>query len=89
MQGIKVNVLDGRLHLFAIAGVLPGASFGLANVQPVGGFIAGAGETIPLDKGFEQINGVSVFGLPIATQAPGYAAQNVAGQVRHFYPRKY
>ena len=56
-----------RLELFAIGRVLPGAPFGLADGQPVGGLIRGTRKTIPLDEDFEQINGVAVFGLPIAT----------------------
>src|SRR5208283_1318055 len=44
------------------------ASLGLADVDPVGGLIAGAAEAIGLDKGFEQNRTVAVALLPMGGQ---------------------
>jgi hypothetical protein len=79
VQGIKVNVFDGRLVPGAIGPVLPGSALGLAHAHPVGGLVSCALKTVALHKGLQQINGVAVFSLPIVTEAPGNPTQNVAG----------
>jgi len=92
MQGVKVNVLEGSLLVLALHGVLPGTALGLSHPQPVGGLIRGAGEVIALDEGFEQINGMAVFALPVGAQTTGNPAENmvsyylVCGQDRRSQP---
>src|ERR1035441_5047673 len=80
VQGIEINVFDGQPVGPAIRAVLPAAAFGLADAPPVGGLVATAGKTVALDKGFQQIDGMAVFALPIAAQPPSNAAQQMAGQ---------
>ena len=41
------------------------AALGLADVEPVGGTVAGAEETIALDEGLQQQWAVAVAGLPV------------------------
>ena len=48
--------------------------------DPVGGPVTGALETIPLDKGFDQVDGMSVFVLPIAAQATSDHTQEVVAR---------
>lgn len=67
MQGVKVKVFDGNLVPGSVESVLTAAAFGLANAHPVGGSVAGPGETVPLHKAFQQIDGMAVFNLPVAT----------------------
>jgi len=63
--------------------VLTGAAFSLPDALPVGGSVTGCGKTLPLHKGFQQIDGVTVFGLPVPAQAPAQVTQNTTGQPRH------
>ena len=86
VQGIKINVFDRQSVGSTIRAVLSAATLGLANAPPVGSPVATAGKAVALDKGFQQINGMAVFTLPIAAQPPGDAAQQVAGQRGHSYP---
>jgi hypothetical protein len=86
VQGIKINVFDRQSVGSAIRAVLSAAALGLANAPPVGSPVATAGKAVALDKGFQQIDGMAVFALPIAAQPPGDAAQQVAGQRGHSYP---
>jgi len=39
-----------------------------------------------LDESFQQIEGMAIFALPIATDTTGDAAQQMAGQMRHLHP---
>jgi hypothetical protein len=79
MQGVKVNVFDGGLVPISVGPILSGSAFSLAHAHPVGGSVSSARKTITLYKGLQQINGMAVFGLPIAAEALGNPAQNVAG----------
>ena len=74
MQGIKVDVLDGRLPVLARGRVLARAALGLAHPQPIGSLITGAREAIALNEGFQQINRMRVFALPIGAQTTGHPA---------------
>ncbi len=44
----------------SVALILAGPSGGLADVKPVGRLVTGAGESVLLDKGFQQVNGMAV-----------------------------
>src|SRR6516164_3911984 len=83
MQGIEVDVFDRNLMPASLGAVLAGAAFSLPDALPVGGSVTGCGKTLPLHKGFQQIDGVTVFGLPVATQPPAKVAQNITGQLGH------
>src|ERR1039457_494088 len=87
MQGVKVNVFNGQAVGLARGMVLAAAALGLAYAPPISSLVAGAGKAVALHKGFQQINGMAIFALPIPAQPLGDAAQNMASQVRHFYPR--
>ena len=63
--------------------VLTGAAFSLPDALPVGGSVTGCGKTLPLHKGLQQIDGMTVFGLPVPAQAPAQVTQNTTGQPRH------
>ena len=68
MQRIKVDGLGLTMVVVVIA--LLGAALGQADIDPVGGLIAGAWETAPIHKGFSQIQGMTIGLLPIATLPP-------------------
>ena len=87
LQGVKVNVFNGPAVSLAPGMVLAAAALGLADVPPISRLVAGAGQAVALPKGFPQINGIAIFALPIPAQPLGDAAQNMASQVRHCYPR--
>jgi len=86
VQGIKINVLEGQPEGPSVRAVLAAAAFGLANAPPVGGPVASAGKAVLLDEGFQQVEGMAVFALPIAAHPPSDAAQQMAGQRRHADP---
>jgi hypothetical protein len=65
VQWTKVNVFDRDLLVLAIGAVLAAATLGLAHAYPVGGPITGALKPVTLDKGFQQINRMAIFALPV------------------------
>jgi hypothetical protein len=83
MQGIEIHVFNGNLLPAPLGAVLTGAALGLPDALPVGGSVAGCAKTLPLHKGLQQIDGMTVFGLPVPTQPPAQVAQNTTGQPRH------
>jgi hypothetical protein len=62
MQGIKVYGLG--LTVIAIGVPLLGVAFGLAHAEPIGGPVAGAFESADVNKGFGQVNRVSIGFFP-------------------------
>ena len=84
VEGIQEDVLDGQgVAVFAIE---LSAALGLADVQPVGGTIAGAPKTRLLHKGFQQNRSVAVAILPILRQLFDHTGENTRGQVRTANP---
>lgn len=57
------NVFDK--HLQGIVSIAAATSPGLINIDPVGGLIIDAPEALPLNKGFQHIDGVVVFFYPV------------------------
>ena len=45
--------------------VILSASFGVADMLPVGGLVTGAGKALFFDKGFKQADGVIIVILPV------------------------
>ena len=84
MQRPDIHVFDGGGKSARRA--LASPALGLAQANPIGRAVAGAGKALALDKGFHQPEGLPVFGLPVLAQAAADLAQNVAGQVRHAHP---
>ena len=85
MHGIDVDVLDGSRRLM---GALTAASLGLAQRDPIGGPIAGACKALVIHEGLQQIEGLTILGLPVGGDPAADPAQDVAGQVRHAQPRQ-
>ena len=54
---------------------------GHSDRDPAGGPVTGALETIPLDKGFGQVDGMSVLVLPIAVPTEGAEASDTISPV--------
>ena len=86
MQTEQINVLEGNLVPLAVGRILPGAAFGLADPDPVGGLVTRAGEAIPLDKRLHSFEAVTLFVPPVRADPPQDQAQNVTGQARHLHP---
>jgi hypothetical protein len=53
----------------------------LANAFEVACLVTSSLKFFSLDKGFDKMNGMAVFDLPIAVQTPEDAAQDMAGQM--------
>lgn len=70
MEGEQINILDGDVMALSVRSILARPALGLTNPDPIGGFIAGAGKTIPLYEGLQQINGVAVLALPVRVHPP-------------------
>ena len=65
MQGIKV---DGFwLTVIAIGVALLGTAFGLAHTEPIGCPVAGAFKPADVNKGFGQVNRVTIDFFPVST----------------------
>ncbi len=56
-------------------------AFGLADARPVGGAVAGAGESGCFDEGLGQDGGVAVAGPPVGGQAAGDGGEEAGGEV--------
>jgi len=63
MQRIKINRL--RLTVVVIVVTLLGIALGLSHIDPVGGLIASPLKPALIHKGFSQIKGMTISGLPI------------------------
>ena len=57
------------------------ATLRIAEVSPVGGLVAGAGEARLLDEGFEQNRSIGVAGLPVIGQTPADQGEDARGEV--------
>ena len=55
--------------------ILAGPTGGLAQEEPVGGFISGGGKTFGLDKAFDEPNRMAVAALPILGELTGGLSQ--------------
>ena len=84
VDGFEEDVLDGESEL--VGGVELAAALGLADVDPVGGAIAGATEALAFAEGFEQDGSEAVAALPVEGQAAGELGQQMGGQVGQVGP---
>src|SRR5882757_8165898 len=55
--------------IIAMQGIELAATLGVAEISPVGRFVAGSGEARLLDEGFEQHGPIGVAGMPVVGQA--------------------
>lgn len=83
---IKIDVLDGCTN--GIVSVVSSPSFCLPDELPIGSLVTGTLKAFPLDKGFEQINGMSVFVCEIVPDAASNKSKNVTCQMGNAYPGK-
>lgn len=81
-----IDVLDGYTN--DIVSVVSSTFFCLADQLPIGSLVTGDLKAFPLDKGFEQINGMSVFVYEIVPDAASNESRNVACQMGNAYPGK-
>ena len=63
-------------------------SLGLSDVDPVGSLVAGAGEALGLDEGFQQNGSVSVAVLPVLGELTRGQGQQLGGEVLGLDPGK-
>ena len=64
------------------------APLGLSDVDPVGSLVAGAGEALGLDEGFQQNGSVSVAVLPVLGELTRGQGQQLGGEVLGLDPGK-
>jgi hypothetical protein len=62
------------------------ATCGFANVYPIGSPIAGPLEVFGIDKGFKEIEGVSIDFLPVSGDPSGHLCQQMRGKIRDADP---
>ncbi|KKO20878.1 MAG: hypothetical protein BROFUL_00394 [Candidatus Brocadia fulgida] len=85
-KGIEIDVLGGYTN--GIVSVVSSPSFCLADELPIGSLVTSALKAFPLDKGFEQVNGMSVFVYEIIPDAASNESKNVACQMGNAHPGK-
>lgn len=73
--------------IFAMQGIELAAALGVAEILPVGRFVAGAGEARLLDEGFEQDGAVCVAGMPVIGQASPHQGEDTRGEILAADPR--
>ena len=71
-QRVKVNIFYG--YFKRSIPVVAAASLGLTGTNPVGSLVADALKAVMLHKGFQEIDGMTVFILPVSADAPGNPA---------------
>ena len=74
--------------IFAMQGIELAATLGVAEVLPVGGFVASAGEARLLDEGFEQDGPIGVASLPVIGQAAADQCKDSRSQILAADPRQ-
>ena len=73
---------DGLVFFFEFS-----AALGCSDFDPVGGAVAGAGEPLPFDEGFQKDGAVAVAGEPVGGDAPGKEGEKAGGEVAGLHPR--
>jgi len=81
-QGVEVDIFDeamieGGISFFC-------ETFGLSDIDPIGGLIGGAFEATLVDEGFEQVEGMAKIGGPVLTEAFDIEGEEFGGEVRDF-----
>jgi len=87
MQRKEVNILDGDAPPVMTVKLSP--SGGPADMDPVRGFVASAGESLPLHKGFQQDRLIPIQLRPVTVNLPGGQSQDVRSQVGYMNPGQY
>ena len=67
--------------------ILARASGCLAHMDPVGGLVAGAPESVLLHEGLQQMQAMALAMLPVGIDPPGNVSKNMARQMRNPNPR--
>jgi len=80
-----VSAGKARIHCRVVGVALPpgiaGKALGPADIDPVGGAVAGTGKARSLDESLRQDDGVAIDSLPIRRQAAQVQRQNAGGEV--------
>ena len=84
LEGIEEDVLDGKSELFI--DVELSATLGLADMDPVGGPVAGALEAVALDEGFEEDGSEGEALSPVVLDAAGGQGEELGGEAFGFDP---
>src|ERR1700738_3120026 len=85
-QRINPDALDGLC--VEMEGVKLAASLRVAEIPPVGGFVAGAREAWLLNEGFQQNRTIRVAGVPVLGQAAADQAKHARSEIFTVYPRQ-
>ncbi len=84
VEGVEVDVFEWFGIL--VVAVEFSAALGLADVNPVGGAVAGAGESPAFYEGLEKHGGVVVAGVPVVGQLFGGKGEYLGGEVSRAHP---
>ena len=78
LEGIEVDVLDGKSILILDVEFSP--TLGLADIDPVGGLVAGSLETAALDEGLEEDGSKREAFSPIVLDAACGQSEEMGGE---------
>jgi hypothetical protein len=70
------------------AGPMPGPAYGLADLDPVAGQVAGPSIPRAIDEGLSQQHAVPVLGLPVPAEPAQVGAEHLGGQAVLADPRQ-
>jgi hypothetical protein len=84
VEGVEVDIFD-RFGILMLA-VQFAAALGLADVNPVGGPVAGAGKALTFHESLQQHGGVLVAGVPIVSQPFGGKGEYLGSKVSRIHP---
>ena len=84
VEGVEVDVFDGCGVL--VVAVEFTAALGVADVDPVGGAVAGAGKALAFYEGLQKHRGVVVAGVPVVGQLFGGKGEYLGGEVPRAHP---
>jgi hypothetical protein len=86
MERIKEDLFNMALDI--LVPIHAAASLGGADMDPVCGVIASAGESFRVDKGFEQQRSDTICVKPIVGELMDDKREDFAGKLRNVYPRQ-
>ena len=85
-QGVEPDAFGGQIG--RVVAVHFAAPLGLSDLDPVGRLVAGAGEALGVDEGFQQDGPVGVAVVPVLGELTRGQGQQFGGQVLGLDPGK-
>ena len=84
IQRIEEDILNRKT--VGVITVLPSSSSGMIDINPVGSLVAGAPESVTLNKGLCKMKGMGIFILPVGNNTAHNKARDMACRMWNFDP---